>query len=221
LFLSVAAANSHQLLTEVFRWVDRLGSTVDLGQDVIGRVSAAIAANSFGKGFPFDRWIGIADLGVDSLVTHMRTALVDVALCDVKGVGCDPLTVVRRAEQKWAEDKRRNGVETYDQVWCVVDHDDHATLDAAIARASKVGIELVVSTPCFDYWVLLHYVDHRKSSSVKDIERKLDKHIPGYDKKLPDSFPFDRYSDAVRRAVGAAPSSNAIGRIRPQRCIWS
>jgi RloB-like protein len=145
------------------------------------------------------------------LVRHMRTALVDVVRCDVKGVGCDPLTVVRRAEQKWADDKRRTGGETYDQVWCVVDHDDHATLDAAIARASKAGIHLVVSTPCFDYWVLLHYVDHRKSSSAKDIERKLDKHIPGYDKKLPDSFPFDRYADAVRRAEGAAPSSNAIG----------
>jgi energy-coupling factor transporter ATP-binding protein EcfA2 len=67
LFLSVAAANSHQLLTEVFRWVDQLGSTMDLSQNVIGRVSAAMAVDSVGKGFPFDRWIGIADLGVDGV----------------------------------------------------------------------------------------------------------------------------------------------------------
>jgi hypothetical protein len=145
------------------------------------------------------------------LVRHMRTALVDVVRCEVKGVGCDPLTVVRRAEQKWVEDRRRNRTETYDQVWCVVDHDDHATLDAAIAYASKANIRLVVSTPCFDYWVLLHYIDHRKSSRPKDIVRQLDKHIPGYNKKLPDGFPFDRYPVAVQRAEGAAPSSNAIG----------
>jgi hypothetical protein len=145
------------------------------------------------------------------LVRHMRTALVDVARCDVKGIGCDPLTVVRRAEQKWVEDKRRNGVETYDEVWCVVDHDDHATLDAAIAYASKVKIRVVVSTPCFDYWVLLHYVDHRKSAKAKDIVRQLDKHIPGYKKKLPDGFPFGNYPWAIERAEGAAPSSNAVG----------
>lgn len=129
----------------------------------------------------------------------------------MKGIGCDPLTVVRRAEQKWAEDKRRNRAETYDQVWCVVDHDDHATLDEAIVYASKVNIHLVVSTPCFDYSVLLHYVDHRKSSSAKDIVRQLDKHIPGYNKKLPDGFPFDRYLAAVQRVEGTAPSSNAVG----------
>ncbi|HEY0494762.1 MAG TPA: RloB family protein [Kutzneria sp.] len=145
------------------------------------------------------------------LVRHMRTTLVDVVRCDVKGVGCDPLTVVRRAEQKWAEDRRRNRTEAYDQVWCVVDHDDHATLDAAIAHARKANIRLVVSTPCFDYRVLLHYVDHRKSSSAKDIVQQLNKHIPGYNKKLPNGFPFNQYPVAVQRAEGAAPSSNAVG----------
>lgn len=61
----------------------------------------------------------------------------------------------------------------YDAVFCVFDRDGHATFNDAIQRIRdkklirrtgqrKVGearFEAVVSVPCFEYWILLHYVD--------------------------------------------------------------
>ncbi|MFC0544475.1 AAA family ATPase [Kutzneria chonburiensis] len=65
LFLSVAAANSHPLLIELFRWVERFKPTSEFGSETFDRVVAAISANMVGSNAQFDAWIKVADLGVD------------------------------------------------------------------------------------------------------------------------------------------------------------
>lgn len=50
----------------------------------------------------------------------------------------------------------------FDKVFCVIDRDGHKTFNAASALVKSshekgTPIELVVSWPCFEYWVLLHH----------------------------------------------------------------
>jgi len=74
------------------------------------------------------------------------------------GLGADPLTVVRRAEQFKP---------AYDHAWAVFDVESagphgqrHAGLDAAIARAERAGIRCAISHPCFELWLILHFRLH-------------------------------------------------------------
>jgi len=74
------------------------------------------------------------------------------------GLGADPLTVVRRAEQFKPD---------YDHAWAVFDVESagphgkrHAGLDAAIARADRAGIRCAISHPCFELWLILHFRLH-------------------------------------------------------------
>lgn len=60
----------------------------------------------------------------------------------VRGDGTDPLRVVKRA---FKERKRHD----HDWVVCLVDCDDHTTLEKAFALARSEGIEVLVSNPCF------------------------------------------------------------------------
>jgi hypothetical protein len=158
----------------------------------------------------------------EGVIRCLRAVPVDVVRCEVKGVGCDPLKVVQEAEVRWQRDKRRYGADAYDQVWCVVDRDDHPSLNDAVKFARKAGIDLALSVPSFDYWLLLHFTEHRRHSTVEQIERALRRHIVGYDKHLPESFPFECHTEAEARARAAAPNhdaSNVVGP-NPSTNVW-
>lgn len=134
------------------------------------------------------------------LRNYLRAIPVEVATCELKGVGQDPLKIVNRAGKRWAEDRRDNGGEAFDEAWCVVDRDEHASLPAAIKRADDLGINLVLSTPCFEYWLLLHFVDHRAAATNQQVMAELRRHLTGYDKHVPEKFPFASHGEAIARA---------------------
>ena len=97
--------------------------------------------------------------------------------------GSAPITVVRFAEKKCTE----RG--SYDHVFCVFDRDAHASFDQARARIAELSgrdrnplpIEEVVSIPCFEVWVLLHF---EKTDAPFDrcdhVIARLRLHMPGY-----------------------------------------
>ena len=86
---------------------------------------------------------------------------------------------------------------------------------AAISKANDLGFELAVSNPCYEFWLILHFVNWTKlienGNSARTI---LSNHIKDYDKgsnvyhllKL-------KTKDAVKRAqvIYAANSSNHGG----------
>lgn len=80
-----------------------------------------------------------------------------------------------------ADKKARAEPDEYDQVWCVVDVDQ---FDVAVAAESSaaIGVELAVSNPCFEFWLLLH---HKNCAAplpcCKDVMTRLRKCLPGYD----------------------------------------
>jgi hypothetical protein len=51
----------------------------------------------------------------------------------------------------------------FDRVICVIDRDTHHNFDAALQLAgARPTVELIVSYPCFEYWLLLHFVLSRR-----------------------------------------------------------
>ena len=110
--------------------------------------------------------------------------------------GTEPLRIVEYAERLFTEGQRALGihVQSFDRVVVVFDLDEHHTYHAALQRVAalngrlendervKVPFEAVVSVPCFELWLLLHFEDgfaplHREEAVVR-----LRGYLPGYAK---------------------------------------
>ncbi|WP_249228357.1 RloB family protein [Kutzneria sp. CA-103260] len=144
----------------------------------------------------------------DGLRRSRRNSAVRVTVI-AKGVAPDQL--VRHAKRIGSD---------YDEMWCVVDADEFDIAKAA-RLADELGVRLVVSNPCFELWLLLHFTDHRGvCSSYKQLLPKLIKHVPGYDKSRVD---FAQYKPgvavAVERAERLDPSGRDHGR-NPSTGVW-
>lgn len=88
--------------------------------------------------------------------------------------------VALAVEMKKAAEKERN---PYDQIWVVVDRDGYTKHPEAFNRADSTGISIAFSSPCFEYWLLLHYEYstagfHNCDAAIE----KLKGYISGYKK---------------------------------------
>lgn len=100
--------------------------------------------------------------------------------------GTEPLRIVEYAERLFTEGQRALGIHarSFDRVVVVFDCDEHHTYLAALQRVAalngrlendervKVPFEAVVSVPCFELWLLLHFEDvfaplHRDEAIVR------------------------------------------------------
>lgn len=140
----------------------------------------------------------------------------------------DPLRLVRKAVKLKADAAQRARREkdaflAYDQVWCLVDVDDHTTLGQAAAEARKADIQLAVSNPCFELWALLHLEDRRGHIERNALRERLRVHMPDYDKQLRHDLLAGRVGQAVERAQHLdrlhADSSRAAGS-NPSTGVW-
>ncbi len=131
---------------------------------------------------------------LEGLTQFLRSAGAAVRGVRAKGVGRDPLRVLQAALDINAQDS-----DGFDEVWMVVDVDEHATLDEALVEAKRRGVSVVVSNPCFEIWLVWHYEDcHAYQETKATIERLLKyRHS---EKSIPNSFPYDAHDEAARRA---------------------
>ena len=122
--------------------------------------------------------------------------------------------------------------EPYDELWCVVDVDEFIVngdnLGRAIKRAIQASsddltISMVVTNPCFEFWLMLHFADRRAYlANYGQVKAVLVKHKPGYRK---DELDFvrdgyaDRYVEAVERARRLDPTGNAY-ETNPSTNMW-
>ncbi|WP_084965214.1 RloB family protein [Thermoactinospora rubra] len=158
---------------------------------------------------------------------HFRSLPVDIRSCKVVGLGRDPASVVdyaiREKDRRAREARAKGDVNiAYDEVWCVVDVDEHTTLDHALASARRAGVNLVVSLPSFELWILYHFQDYTTPCDCRTVRRQLERHIDDYDKRLSRHFPIDRHALAAERARRADPDHcrpNRRGR-NPSTNVW-
>ena len=137
-----------------------------------------------------------------------RNSLVEVIVEGGKGV---PLTVVRAAKErkeKAISDAKRKDDEflKYQWVWCVFDVDNHPNVPEARIMAADNGIELAISNPCFELWLLLHHRDCPGELHRHAAQTMLKDHVAGYDKHVN----FDDYTDGYHKAVQRAKSLDQL-----------
>ena len=76
------------------------------------------------------------------------------AKLEVAHVGSAPQTIVAKALQR---------AKHFEEIYCVIDRDTHELFDQAINHAkAESKITMIVSYPCFEFWLLLHFKKTRK-----------------------------------------------------------
>jgi len=143
-----------------------------------------------------------------------RNSRVDVEISPEHGV--DPKTLVEDAKarkkkaDKAAENERDENLK-YDSVWAVFDVDDHAHIPDAVQMARDNGIDLAISNPSFELWLLLHFRDNPGMKSREVVARLLRTHDKGYHKHVDYHRYKEGYSQAVSRAKRLDTIANDAG----------
>jgi hypothetical protein len=118
-----------------------------------------------------------------------------------------PIQVVERAvELKKNSEDSESGTEPFKHVWCMIDGDYGNKIKNARAKAEAHGVELAISTKCFEYWVLLHFEENDTSTRdctelVSSLKRK---HLPQYEKGS------CNFSEIVRSARDASKRARKL-----------
>lgn len=138
-----------------------------------------------------------------ALLRHYKLSASRVEI--VRGGGdSQPLQVVEKAIEYAELAKKSHGTEPFEEVWCVIDGDYGTKITNARKKAiaDKNKIRLAISTPCFEYWLLLHFEESAKPTAGCDGTIKyLKKHIRSYDKGKCDFGAFmENVSIAKERA---------------------
>lgn len=101
-----------------------------------------------------------------------------------------PTSVVKYAKELIKE----NSTDPYNHVYCVIDRDRHADFQKAVDqvngfRSKETELHLIISSPCFEYWILLHFVYTTKAFGASGdspcqelISTELKQYIPDYEK---------------------------------------
>lgn len=110
--------------------------------------------------------------------------------------GTEPLRIVEYAERLFTEGQRALGIHarSFDRVVVVFDRDEHRTYRAALQRVAalngrlendervKVPFDALVSAPCFELWLLLHFEDVFAPLHRDEALARLRRYLPGYAK---------------------------------------
>lgn len=142
------------------------------------------------------------------------------AKVEVAHVGkTDPLGIVTTAIDRMGE---------YERIYCVIDRDTHPNFIAAVNLCSQYErIELVISYPCFEYWIMLHFQENRKAFGMAGKKspgaqmigelKKIDE-MGGYDKGAVTGLfgkLLDRLPPAVERATRILDDAIQVNQMNP------
>jgi hypothetical protein len=124
----------------------------------------------------------------------------------LKPNGSDPLGIVRAAVDERADRQQQGNWTEGDLAWAVFDGDEHIANNAdnwnqALQLARRKSIQLGIFNPSFEYWYLLHYQDQAGHLTRQEAIRKLETHLPDYQK-----------SNVIYRSVLVARTGAAISR---------
>jgi hypothetical protein len=121
----------------------------------------------------------------------------------------DPLGIVQEAAA------RHKG---FDTTYCVIDRDNHQNFDSALVEARKYPeIEVIVSYPCFEYWLLLNFDYSRRPYAAVGSSSAADQVIA----ELRTKAGMQNYAKGADRNVFAAlyPHGYAKGIVHAERAL--
>lgn len=131
-----------------------------------------------------------------------RNPLVEIEVAGDHGVPRTLVEAAKKARDRALSDAKAQGDEnlSFDEIWCVFDVDDHPALNDAIQMARDNGIQIAVSNPSFELWLLLHFRDDPGPQNRHTIQKMLKRHLPSFDKHVAFEQLAATYSDAKERA---------------------
>ena len=91
---------------------------------------------------------------------------------DITDTGMTPATLVRRAREHVRTGRRRRRDPDFDEIWCVFDVDQHPHLQQAVNNARQSAIEVAVSNPCIELWLVLHVENQTAWISRHDVQQR-------------------------------------------------
>lgn len=94
---------------------------------------------------------------------------------EIRDTGMSPDALVRRAKAHKRGQPRKQIDRDFDEIWCVSDTDEHKKLRDAIQDARQSGVEMVVSNPCFELWLVLHVQNQTGYIHRHDVQRLSEK----------------------------------------------
>lgn len=139
--------------------------------------------------------------------------------------GSSPRNVVNYALAVYRKQKKHN------RIFCVFDKDRHPTYNEALAKIRDVklikgdSIQAITSVPCFEIWLLLHFIPTTKAFVSKEasdsicasVIKELVRRLPGYTKGMDNLFPalLNRLPTAIKNAKQLAEHGVASGSDNP------
>ncbi|OGQ98091.1 MAG: hypothetical protein A2505_00110 [Deltaproteobacteria bacterium RIFOXYD12_FULL_55_16] len=152
-------------------------------------------------------------------------------------LGTQPLQVVEYAEHLFREGDNQKNIQpcAFDQVCAVFDRDDHLTYHSALAKAAalngklkndlgkRVPFHAIASVPCFELWLLLHFVDVFAPLHRDEVYARLkQEHLPGYDKGQGGHWAATKHhlNIATQRAQARAAATTAHDGTEPYTGIY-
>ncbi|MDR1426628.1 MAG: RloB family protein [Bifidobacteriaceae bacterium] len=123
-----------------------------------------------------------------------------------------PLTLVDLAVKKLKDPE-------IDECWCVFDVEwprHHPGLAEALARARGAGVQVAVSNPCFELWLILHYKECSAFLNTDQAERKSRSLDRREGKRVSAASYMSRIGDAVRRAEALDRRHEGNGTVFPE-----
>jgi RloB-like protein len=138
--------------------------------------------------------------------------------------GSAPSSVLRFAQEQYKNsEKDRNA---YDRVYCVFDRDRHTCFDATVQSISQMKkFFAITTTPCFEFWLLLHFPFKAKPYSATQDKSSCDcanddlkSHWADYGKSKRGIYTFtkDKTQIAVTNAKQLAIENLKTGSNNPQ-----
>jgi len=108
---------------------------------------------------------------------------------------------------------------THDSFWlvCDKDHIDEAKWKKIVELCSINGINIALSNPCFEYWLLLHYVQAGKTGDVSSCVRAgtaLKQKVEGYEKNQDQRFFETHFIPHLKTAIDRAETEMATQQAR-------
>ena len=128
----------------------------------------------------------------------------------------DPLKLVRKAVELRDAELASFGVSGgFDEAWVVVDVDTHPTLEAARTLADSSDIEMAISNPCFELWLLLHLQDHASHLLTSQLTELWQRKSGSSDKRVDSRILSGHFERAEKRAKSNRAMHERDGRLHP------
>lgn len=153
---------------------------------------AGFLARKQGKRPPYDRVLIACEgektepLYLNDIRIQNRISSAHIAV--IHSPSTEPQRIVEFAEEEFKKTK------AYEWVFAVFDRDDHLTYNNALSKAAALDKKLrnderqpvrffaVPTVPCFELWLLIHFVAVTAFFHRDEIINRLGGHIPGYEK---------------------------------------